>query len=424
MLAYRAAWALAGPLVGPWLAWRARRGKEDPRRLGERAGRASLPRPAGALCWIHAASVGEARSVAPLVERLARRPRTSVLLTTVTRTSARALEGALPERAFHQFAPLDRPAAVARFLDHWRPDLAVRVESEIWPATLDALARAGVPRAIVQGRLSAATARRWRLLGGTLRRLLAGFDPVIAQGSDDVRRFAALGVANVRGPLNLKADAGPPAADPAEEAALRKALGNRPRWLAASTHPGEEEAALAAHRHAAARIPGLLTVLLPRHPDRGAEVEALARADGLRVRRRTRDGAPGDADAYVADTLGETGLFYRLCPVAFVGGTLAPRGGHNLLEPAGLGRAVLHGPDVANVRDVARALEAAGGSREVADAESLGAALLALLGDPAAAARMGEAAGRVARAAAGAADRVEELLLPALRRAEERRARA
>lgn len=424
MLAYRAAWTLAGPLVGPWLAWRARRGKEDPRRLGERSGRASLARPAGSLCWIHAASVGEARSVAPLVERLARRADLSVLLTTVTRTSARALEGTLPERAFHQFAPLDRPSAVARFLRHWRPDLAIRVESEIWPATLDALARAGIPRAIVQGRLSAKAARRWRLLGGTFRRLLAGFDPVIVQGSDDLRRFAALGVDNLRGPLNLKADASPPAADPDEEAALRAALGDRPRWLAASTHPGEEEAALAAHRHAAARVPELLTILLPRHPERGAEVEALAKGAELRVRRRSRDGAPGDAEIYVADTLGETGLFYRLCPVAFVGGTLAPHGGHNLLEPAGLGCAVLHGPDVANVRDVARDLAAAGGSREVGDADSLGPALLALLEDPAAAARMGAAGERTVREAAGALDRVEELLGPLLRRAEERRARA
>ena len=412
LLASRMAWAAATPVVGPVLRARVRRGREDPDRLGERLGYPSVPRPPGPLCWVHAASLGEARSVEPIIRRLVDDHGMDVLLTTVTVTSARAMAQALPPRARHQFAPLDRRSAVDRFLDHWRPDCALRVESEIWPETLSALTHRRIPRAIVQARLSARSATRWNWLGGALRQLLDGFDPVIAQTTVDRKRLADLGVAHLQGPFNLKADAGVPEADPASLAALRNDLGQRPLWLAASTHPGEETIALDAHARLSPRWPDLLTILLPRHPDRGNSIESHVRKCGLTVRRRSLGVLPGDANVYVADTLGETGLFYRLAPVALVGGTLASRGGHNLLEPAQLDCAILHGPDIANVVDVATELKQAGAAIEVLDARTLAGALSHLLEQPAAAERMTAAAKLVAARASGVTAQVTELLGP------------
>ena len=424
LLASRMAWAAAAPAVAPVLRARVRRGREDPDRLGERLGNPSMPRPPGPLCWVHAASIGEARSVEPIVRRLVDDEGMGVLVTTVTVTSARAMDGVLPPRACHQYAPLDRRAGLRRFLDHWRPDCALRVESEIWPETLHALAARRIPRAMVQARLSARSAARWHRLGGALRQLLDGFDPVIAQTTDDRKRLSDLGVTCVGGPLNLKSDTAAPAPDLAALAALRNDLGRRPLWLAASTHPGEEAIALAAHARIAHRRPGLLTILLPRHPDRGRSVEELVRKCGLTARRRSTGALPGDADVYVADTLGETGLFYRLAPVVLVGGTLAPKGGHNLLEPAQLGCAILHGPDVANVVDVAAALRHAHAAAEVADAGALADTLLHLLEEPAAAARMAAAAEQVAARSRGATAQVAELLAPMIATAKVAHARA
>ncbi len=412
LLASRVAWAAAAPAVTPVLRARARRGREDPERLRERLGYPSAPRPQGPLCWVHAASLGEARSVEPIIRRLVEDDGMEVLVTTVTVTSALAMAQGLPARARHQYAPLDRRSALRRFLDHWRPDCALRVESEIWPETLCALTRRRIPRAVVQARLSARSAARWRWLGGALRQLLEGFDPVVAQTTVDRQRLTELGVARVQGPFNLKADTAAPEPDPSALATLRDDLGRRPCWLAASTHPGEEAIALSAHARIASGWPDLLTILLPRHPDRGQSIEELVQRSGLTVRRRSQGVLPGDADVYVADTLGETGLFYRLAPVTLVGGTLASKGGHNLLEPAQLGCAILHGPDVANVSDVATDLKRAGAATEVIDADTLAGALSHLLDEPAAARRMAGAAEQVAARARGVTTQVAGLLAP------------
>ena len=419
----RLAWAAARPVLGTALRARARRGREDAARLDERYGRPSLDRPAGPLCWVHAASLGEARSVDPLIRRLVDEEGLQVLVTTVTVTSAQALARSLPPRAVHQYAPLDQGAALRSFLDHWRPDCALRVESEFWPETLCALAQRGIPRAMVQARLSARSAARWRWLGGTLRQLLHGFDPVVAQTTADCARLSELGVAHVQGPLNLKADADAPAFDPRALLAVRADLAGRPFWLAASTHPGEEEIALTAHERVAARWPDLLTILLPRHPDRGDAIEVLARRRGYRVRRRSAGHLPGDGDVYIADTLGETGLFYRLAGIVLVGGTLTPRGGHNLLEPARLDCAILRGPDVANVADVAADLDRAGAAATVKDAETLGNALLDLLHDSERTRRMAAAAVDVAVRAQGVTEEAVALLAPVVEAARARHAR-
>lgn len=391
LAAYRGATSLAGPLVRRWLARRARRGKEDPARIAERFGNASVARPEGRLIWLHAASVGEAVSAMPLIGAL--REAGTCLLTTGTVTAARRAGELLPEGCIHQYVPVDTGEAVGRFLDHWRPDLAVWIESEIWPRLVSDTAARGVPMALVNARLSQRSFRGWRQVPAMARDLFGAFRLIVAQDRATVERLAALGAGAEEG-ANLKALVPPPACDEAELAGLRATLGSRPRWLAASTHPGEEEIA------ADASPEGALLILAPRHPERGDAVAEMLARRGLGVTRRSRGEAPG-GDIHLADTLGEMGLWYRLAPVAFVGGSLVEMGGHTPFEPAALGAAILHGPHLANFAPAYAALAAAGGAREVRDAADLRAAVAALLEDGDARARMAGAAAGVRDAAAG-----------------------
>jgi len=411
--------ALAGglaPVLRLWLARRARRGKEDPARLAERRGIASLPRPQGKLLWIHGASVGEARSALPLLARILDAfPAAHALFTTGTLTSARMLADALPARAMHQFAPLDVPAWAGRFLDHWRPDAALWIESELWPGTLSALARRGVPAALVNARLSPASFARWQGLGSLLRPPLGAFEVVLAQSAADAARLAALGA---RAPAclgNIKFDAPLLPADDDARAALQAALAGRPRWLAASTHPGEDEVVAAAHRAAEVAHPGLVTILVPRHAVRGEEVAARLRAAGLVVARRgAGEAIARDTQVYLADTMGELGLFYRLAPLAFVGKSFAVGGGQNPIEAAALEVAILSGPMVSNFADVFGLLAESGGARILAAPGELGPAVAALLSDEATRARMAAEAAAVAASGRGALARVAEALAPLL----------
>ena len=414
-VAYRALTMLAAPAVRLLLARRAGRGKEDPARLGERLGRPGLPRPAGPLVWLHGASVGEALSILPLVARLGGRG-LSVLVTTGTVTSGQLMAERLPPGALHQYVPVDLPSAVARFLDHWRPDAAIWVESELWPNLVLGAAARGVPMALVNARMSEASRRGWSRAPGLARALVGAFSTIQAQSREDAERFASLGAREVGVPGNLKAASEPLAADPAALAALAAAIGDRPRWLAASTHQGEERLAALVHRRLAPRHPGLLTVVVPRHPARGGEIAAEAAALGLSVARRSAGASPGpDVDLYLADTLGELGLFYRLAPLSFVGNSLNPGGGgHNPLEPARLGATILSGPRVHNFADAFAALAAADALVAVADEEELAASLDRLLRDPAEASRRAEAAGRVAAADSDVVDRVLIGLAPIL----------
>jgi 3-deoxy-D-manno-octulosonic-acid transferase len=397
---YRALTAAASPLVRCYLDRRCRRGKEDAAHLGERLGVASAARPPGPLVWLHAASVGEASSVLALVERIvAERPPIAVLMTTGTVAAARLLQDRLPARTRHQYVPVDLPRAVARFLDHWRPDLAVWVESELWPNLVLATRARGIPMLLINARLSAQSASRWRLLPGLARDLLQAFALCLAQDDVQAVRLRRLGARAPASVGDLKAAAAPLAADPQSLAALRRAAGARPAWLAASTHAGEEEVAAAAHRLIAADHPGLLTIIAPRHPARGDEVAQQLEAQGLRVARRSRDERiDRTTDIYLADTLGELGLFYRLAGIAFIGGSLADKGGHNPIEAALLDCAILHGPDMSNTAGAAEALAAAGASIDVSDAEALAAAVGRLIDDPV------ERAARAAAAAGIAAD--------------------
>jgi 3-deoxy-D-manno-octulosonic-acid transferase len=364
---YRVATAALDPLAPALLQARLRRGKEDPARLGERLGRASRPRPPGPLVWLHGASVGESLSVLPLLDRIgAARPDAALLVTSGTVTSAELLAARLPDDVVHQYVPVDAAGPVRRFLDHWRPDLAVFVESELWPRLLTEARRRGTRTALVSARLSERSARGWSRAPGFAGALLGGFDRVFAQDEASAGRLAALG-ARDDGRLNLKLAGQPLPADSADLRTAEAAAGGRPVLLAASTHPGEEARASAAFAPLQSRPERPLLVLVPRHPARGPELAAELGA-GLRSR-----GDPlGAAPVYVADTLGELGLWIRLARAVFVGGGWAPGvGGHNPLEAARLDRPLASGPAVENWRSAYDGLDTAGGVRWVRSAADL-----------------------------------------------------
>lgn len=408
---------LAVPLLRPHLRRRARRGKEEAARLPEREGHGAA-RPEGPLVWVHAASVGEVRALLPVMEALvARAPRLHVLLTTGTVTSARQLphwlSPALAARLTHRYAPLDVPGWVARFLDGWRPDAALRIESEFWPNTLEALRARGVPVLLVNARMSARSAAMWRRLApGLARRMLEGFRGIIPRSAEDAARLAALGASRLAPPGDLKFAAEPLAAEPMKLDALRAAIGARPVLLAASTHPGEEALVLAAAAELRGTFPDLLTILAPRHPERGAALapEAPHRAMGA---------LPDAGPVYVADTMGELGLFYRLASVALVGGSLVPHGGQNPLEAARLGCPIILGPHMANFTEAVAALEAEGGALRLPDAAALAPAVGDVLTNPELSRSLVAGAARVAARMGGASaarlpERVAEAVLALL----------
>jgi 3-deoxy-D-manno-octulosonic-acid transferase len=402
---YRGLTAAAAPVVLAYLKARQRRGKEDPRRFAERLGVAGDERPNAPLVWIHAASVGEAMSVLALIERmLHERPGLEILVTTGTVTAARLLETRLPRGARHQFVPADLPQAVARFLDHWRPDLAVWVESELWPNLVLMTHRRNIPMLLVNARLSARSHARWRAWPGLARPMVSAFSLCLAQDEEQGARFRELGAGCVSSVGDLKSAAKKLPSNVDALAELRRQIGARPCWLAASTHAGEEEIAAAAHCRLAERHQGLLTIVAPRHPVRGGDIAAMAKARGLRVARRAL-GEPmtDDTDLYIADTFGELGLFYRLTEIAFIGGSLIDKGGHNPFEAARLYCAVLMGPHTANCAAMAGALAQANAAEIV---------ISHLLADPTLRARRAQRAAQVAVAGLGTLDAVLERMAP------------
>lgn len=409
---YRVAAQSLAPFSGLFLRRRAQRGKEDVSRLGERRGKPGLERPQGRLAWLHGASVGEGLALLPLVDRLIDKG-LHVLVTTGTVTSARILAQRLPSGAFHQYAPLDAPGFIATFLDHWRPDLFLLAESELWPNMICAVHARGIPIASVNARLSPRSFSRWQMAPGFIGALLGRIDICLAQSDDDAARLLQLGAPRVHAAGNLKYDVEAPPADPKRLEALAQAIGPRPIWVAASTHAGEEALALLAHKTLARQFPHLLTVLAPRHVVRGDEITALAREAGLETAQRSRGEVPTrTTEVYVADTMGELGLFYRLASVIFVGKSLAGRGGQNPIEPAKLGSAILHGPHVGNFVDVYAALDQGGGAFVVHDADELARRLAFLFGNPALLRQAAEFSRASVDALGGASDRVMRAIEP------------
>ncbi len=414
LAAYRTLTKLGAPVIDRYLDRRTEQGKEDPARAAERRGIAARDRPAGALVWVHAASVGESLSVLPLINRImAERAQPTVLLTTGTVTSAALMAERLPPGAIHQYVPVDRLPWVTRFLDHWRPDLALWVESELWPNLVSAAQRRAIPMVLVNGRMSDRSFQQWRRLPGLIRPLLSGFDLCLGQTDADTDRFRALGATRAENAGNLKFAAPPLPANPAAVDALAATWGGRPRWIAASTHPGEDAQIADAHRHLRRTYPDMLTVLVPRHATRGAEVAELLAARGLAVARRSAgETATAQTDIYLVDTMGELGLIYNTAEVVFVGGSLVPHGGQNLLEPARLGCAILHGPHMDNFLPIVKAMQRAGATAQVSGGADLSVAVAALLDQRALREARMRAAGEVAHAQSGVLDAVVATLAP------------
>ncbi|TVR06714.1 MAG: 3-deoxy-D-manno-octulosonic acid transferase [Salinarimonadaceae bacterium] len=409
---YRYAMAALEPVAAGVLLMRRRKGKEDPRRMSERRGVPGEDRPEGHLAWLHGASIGETMSILPLIERLARRGVT-VLVTSGTVTSAEIIAQRLPPGAIHQFVPVDVPRFMSRFLDYWRPDIALFAESEIWPNAILALEKRDVPLILINGRLSERSYRRWSKVPGVVEALLSRFSLCLAQSAGDAERLQRLGAPRVGVAGNLKFDSPPPPADPRLVAALQGMVAGRPVWVAASTHPGEEEMVVAIHRALARRYANLLTIVAPRHPRRGEVIAEIAQDSALRTARRSLGEQPSrEIDFYVADTVGELGLFYRLAPLVFVGGSLVPRGGQNPIEPAKLGAAILHGPHVQNFSEVYAALDRAGGALPVADAKTLAAVLEDLISDTALTREMARAGHDAVSELGGALDRTLRAVEP------------
>lgn len=406
---YGLATGLVEPLIPVLLRRRAAAGKEDRQRVGERMGYAGMPRPPGPLVWLHGVSVGETMSLLPLAEALAR-PGLTLLVTSGTRTSAELLAKRLPQGVIHQYAPVDAPGVARRFLDHWRPDAAIQVESELWPnLILESKAR-GVKQALISARMTQDSAKGWALAPKAARAVLGAFELILPQDGETETRLRGLGAAT--GPhLNLKTVGAPLPADPDELARLKAAIGGRKSVLAASTHPGEDEIIARATQAA-----GALLVVAPRHPERGAAVAELLGAMGFKVARRSA-GEPLTAQttAYVADTLGEMGLLFRACDITVMGGSFLPGiGGHNPLEPARLGAQILTGPHVFNAAATYGAMFEQVAAIECADEAALTRNLKGILTEPLIGPRIGRAALAYAQRQGAALDEALALLKPLL----------
>ncbi|MBP1850444.1 3-deoxy-D-manno-octulosonic-acid transferase [Rhizobium halophytocola] len=375
LAAYRLAGIAAYPFSGLLFAVRAAKGKEDRARKPERFGYPSLERPDGPLVWVHAASVGETLAVVPLMRELKRRD-IHVLLTSGTVTSAEVINRRLGDEVIHQYVPLDVEPAIGRFLNHWKPDAAISVESEIWPTTILELSRRHVPQILVNARISDRSYKRWMNNHGVAEQLFGKLGLVIAQSDLDAERYRDLGAWPVSAAGNIKVDTDAPACDPQLLARYRGQVGKRRTWAAISTFEGEEQAAVMVHRALKAKN-DQLTIIVPRHPERADELAAMMVSKGLKVARRSRDDVIGaDTDIFLGDTIGEMGLYLRLTEIAFVGRSLmTAEGGQNPLEPAMLGCAVLSGPKVNNFRESYQKLVRCGGAKIIRDAEMLAKAV-------------------------------------------------
>ncbi len=383
------------PLVRFIQRRRIRAGKEDSSRAKEREGVASIGRPQGRLIWVHAASIGESLAVLPVIERILEREQgLSVLVTTGTLTSARILKERLPERAFHQFVPFDRLAWVRTFLNFWMPSMVIWVESELWPNTLMSVKDRGIPAILVNGRMSRESYRRWKLIPSVAAGILGCFEQCLMQSAEDAKYLEHLGAGGVIDHGNLKYSAPPLPYDVEVLSSLREVTGERPVWLFASTHEGEEQIAAEVHQALKKQFSGLITIIVPRHPNRGPDIAAELRTKGLAVTVRSAHETPGpDIEIYVADSIGELGVFYRLCPIVCMGKSfISPGGGQNPFEAAQLGCAVLFGPFMGNFEGLSRQMVRENAALQISSARELETSIGVLLTDSTQLAQRSEAA--------------------------------
>jgi 3-deoxy-D-manno-octulosonic-acid transferase len=368
---------LGAPLVTGYLKWRAYKGLEDQSRLHERMGRASVPRPEKTLLWINAVSVGEAVAAITIIQAILKKyPEVHVLLTTTTVSSAKVIEKRLPKNTTHQFCPVDTPQAVGRFLKHWQPDLAIWVESELWPNLLHETQEKGIPTILLNGRMSLKSFSNWQKLKGMISPLLSRLDLCAVQSKEQAYFFQSLGAKSVLVMGNVKLMMTPLEVDSKKYRALKREVANRPVWLAASTHPGEDEFVLSAHKALRKEHPDLLTILVPRHIERSTFLQQLALKEGVPTALRTETTSLDGVEIYIGNTLGEMGLFYALAPVVFMGATLVPKGGHNPIEAAQLGAFILHGPHTFNNPQLYDSLASLGFSESIQKENKLSALVL------------------------------------------------
>lgn len=379
---YRGIGMVLYPFMGPFLRLRANKGKEDRKRRYERYGYPSADKPAGPIIWFHAASVGESMAVIPVLEHV-NSLGINTIMTTGTVTSAQIVRKRLARGSYHQYVPLDLKPALERFLDHWQPDAAIFTESEIWPMTILELTKRNIPRILVNARMSDRSFKRWKNASGLAETLFENFSHVIAQSELDAERFKTLGARPVEVSGNLKVDTNALPYDEFEFNQINKLMGNRPCWVAVSTHEGEEQTVGKIHAVLKKKIPNLLTIIVPRHPERAPGIITMLKENDLSVAQRSQNEMFGDqTDIYMGDTIGEMGLFLRLAQVAFVGRSLKAHGGQNPLEPAMTGTAIISGKNVQNFRDSYKNLLEAGAVRLVADEQMLAANVEYLLRNP------------------------------------------
>ncbi|HPF78134.1 MAG TPA: 3-deoxy-D-manno-octulosonic acid transferase [Alphaproteobacteria bacterium] len=424
---YQAITALSAPILALLLKYRLARGKEDGTRLNERKGKSSPSRPAGQLIWIHAASVGEAQSALILIEKISQQYEDiSFLVTSGTVTSANLMAKRLPRNATHQFFPLDHPKWVSDFLDHWKPDLALWMESELWPNMLLALKNRNIPSVLVNARLSDRSYNRWKLFRCSIRKILSSFDLIMAQTQKDADRYLILGAKSVIVTDNLKYSAAPLPCNETDLTELQKSIGRRKIWLYASTHAGEESLACRLHSNLQEQFPDLLTILVPRHPERRDDIERECKIIGLNttLRGESKILPTEKTQIYVADTLGELGLFYRLSPIAVIGRSFSHDGGggHNPIEAAQLHCAVLTGPNIQYQTELFDAMFQTGAAKQMDTEKQLEDTLSLLISNDKECQRMIEAADKFADDKNHIIDNVMEQLKPFINKSERKAA--
>lgn len=392
---YKRTMTFGKPVIMSLLNQRLKNGKEDPERIRERFGVSDRVRPDGALMWVHVASVGEAQSMLRLISLfLEQNKDASVLVTSITRTSGELLGKRLPARAIHQYLPVDRPKWVRRFLDYWHPDLVLWAESELWPVTLSEISKRHLPMALINARMSPKSLRNWSRAKGLAQNILSAFTVILTQTDYDRNSFIQLGGRSVVSVGNIKFASPPLPVDATDLATLKDAVGSRPVWLYASTHAGEEELAAQTHITLKHDFPDLLTIIVPRHPERRVSISEKLEPFSLSITFRSENKIPPNTktDIYIADTLGELGLFYALSPLSMIGRSFSEDGGggHNPLEAAQLRSAVMHGKHIQNLRDIYDPMDAAGAALCLETPENLVPALRNFFNDTAALKKLAE----------------------------------
>jgi 3-deoxy-D-manno-octulosonic-acid transferase len=411
---YSFVFILALPLIMLRLIWRGSRASAYFKRWDERFGIKPAPSAEKPVLWLHAVSVGEVEAARPLVEALQTQyPSHQILITTMTPTGSARVTSLYGDRVLHCYLPYDLPFAVRRFLKSARPELGIIMETELWPNLIHYADALEIPMVLANARLSARSAAGYQKIAKLSQRMLQQFTLIAAQSQDDRQRFVALGADkdSVHAVGNLKFEITLPASLTEEAEALRSIWGNRPVFIAASTHEGEDEIILNASRKIRAEFPDLLLILVPRHPERFDKVAALSQRSGFKILRRSDNGmCSRDIQVLIIDTMGELPLFYGTADIAFVGGSLVPKGGHNLLEPAALGRAVIIGPHYFNFSEISRQFLEAGAAIQIASSENLADKVIALLRNPQQRADMGQAGQNLIKHSQGASKRLLNLI--------------